>query len=125
MQTQGLFHSNQLKTKHSFSVSTAEKKLLIVFCYYIFLQVIAFVTFSLSEQAADTLQTELVSYFLCEENGHNPDSPCSRAGFEDLINPVVTILSFILALLAPFVNFVFVIDYQEVKQKLKTLCHKE
>ena len=85
---------------------------------------VAFVTFSLSEQAAATLQTELFSYFLCEQNGHDPDSPCSRAGFEGLINPGITILSFILAMLAPTVNFVFVIDYQELKEKLKSLCQK-
>lgn len=119
-QTQGLFRSNQ----HTFSVSIAEKKLLIVFCYYIFLQVIAFVTFSLSEQASDTLQTELFSYFLCEQNGQDPNNLCSRSGFEHLINPGITISSFVLAMIAPAVNFVFVVDYHEVKQKLKHLCAK-
>ncbi len=121
LQTQGLFRSNQLLSKNSFYVSTAEKKLLIVFCYYIFLQVVGFVTFSLSEQASDSLQTELFSYFLCEQSGHDPDDPCSRSGFEDLVNPGVTILSIFMAMFAPFVNFVFVVDYRELKQKLMSL----
>ena len=124
LQTQGLFRSHQFQSKNTFSVSTAEKKLLIVFCYYIFLQVIAFVTFSLSEQGADTLQTELLSYFLCEQDGHDPGNPCSREGFENIINPGVTTLSFILAMMAPSVNFVFVVDYHELKQKLKSICRR-
>lgn len=84
---------------------------------------VAFVYFSQSEQAVDTLQTELFSYFICEQNGHNPDNPCSRSGFEGLIDPGITLLSFVLAMVAPAVNFVFVIDYREMKLKLKSLCN--
>ena len=83
-----------------------------------------FVTFSLSEQASGSLERELFSYFLCEQSGHNPASPCSRSGFEDLTNPAVTIISLLLAMLAPLVNFVFVVDCNEFKQKLRTLCSK-
>ena len=106
-------------------MSTAEKKLLIVFCYYIFLQVISFIYFSITKHSADTLQTELLSYFLCEQDGHDPSNPCSRSGFEYLINPGLAVLSFILALIAPVVNFVFVIDYQELKHKLQTAFKKK
>ena len=110
------------QSKSLLNVSTAEKKLVIVFCYYIFLQVIAFVTFSVTQQVSDTLQTELFSYFICEQNGNDPSNPCSRSGFEGLINPVIILLSYVLAMFAPAVNFVFVVDYKETKQKLKSLC---
>jgi ABC-type phosphate transport system permease subunit len=119
MQEQGLFRSS---SKNSFHVSTAEKKLFIVFCYYIFLQAVVFVNFSLSGKAVDTLRSELFSYFFCEQNGYDPDNPCSRSGFENLINPGITFLSFMLAMVAPAVNFVFVIDYRELKQKLRSVC---
>ena len=125
LQNQGLFRSNPMLSKSPIFVSTAEKKLLIVFCYYIFLQVIGFVTFSLSEQASDSLQTELFSYFLCEQTGHDPSNPCSRSRLEALSNPGATILSVFLAMFGPFVNFVFVVDYSELKQKLRNLRHKK
>ena len=119
-----MFHSNVHQTKVNFFVSTAEKKLLIVVCYYIFTLVIALINFSLSTQVSDTLQTELINYFLCEQNGLNLNMPCSRASFENLINPGLIILSSSLAYLMPSVNFVFVVDYQEVKEKLTSLFLK-
>ena len=123
---QGLFRSNQLPSKNPFFVSTAEKKLIIVFCYYIILQVVGFVAYSLSEQSSDAVQAELFSYFLCEQSGHDPDNPCSRSGFEDVIVPEVTILSIFMAMFGPLVNIVFVMDYNEFKQKLKNLyCNRK
>lgn len=110
------------QSKSLFHVSTAEKKLVIVFCYYIFLQVIALVAFSVTQQVGDTLQMELFSYFICEQNGNDPDNTCSRGGFEGLVNPVIILLSYLLAMVAPAVNFVFVVDYKEMKQKLRSLC---
>ena len=118
LQRHGLFHSNM--SKNPLSLTTAEKKLLIVFCYYIILQVVAFIHFSLTRQASEVIQGEFFRYFLCEQNGDDPDNRCSRSGFENLINPVVAILSFTLSLLATVVNFVFVISYRDLKQKLKS-----
>jgi ABC-type phosphate transport system permease subunit len=119
MQEQGLFRSS---SNNFFHVSTAEKKLFIVFCHYIFLQAVIFVNFSLIGRTVDTLRSELFSYFFCEQNGYNPDNPCSRSGFENLINPGTTFLSIMLAMVTPAVNLVFVVDYRELKQKLRSVC---
>ena len=118
LQEQGLFHST-LPESSMIHVSTAEKKLLIVFIYYILLYVISLFGLSLGIQIADDLQTNLLSYFICEQNGHDPTAPCDRSGFESLHNQGILLLSYILAFLAPAVNFVFVVDYQELKQKFK------
>ena len=120
LQEQGLFHSTLPKSS-LIHVSTAEKKLLIVFTYYIFLYVIAELNFTLAIQIADTLQTEVFSYFLCEQNGCDPSAPCDRSGFENLLNQGIILLSSILSFLSPAVNFVFVVDYQELKQKFNNL----
>ena len=98
---------------------------LIVACHYILLQAVALIHFSLALQVADTLQTELTSRFLCEQNGHNPEHPCNRSGFENLINPGLNLLLILLSALTPFVNFAFVIDCEELKQRLKNFHHKE
>lgn len=124
LQEQGLFHSTLSKSS-LIHVSTAEKKLLIVFTYYTFFYVIALVAFSLAKQITETLQTELISYFVCEQNGHDPSAPCDRSGFENLFNQGILLLSYILVFLAPAVNFVFVVDYQELKQKFQDLRSKK
>ena len=120
LQEQGLFHSTLPKSS-LIHVSTAEKKLLIVFTYYIFLYVISELNFTLGIQIADTLQTEVFSYFICEQNRHDCRHPCDRSGFENLLNQGILLLSSILLFLAPAVNFVFVVDYKELKQKFNNL----
>ena len=120
LQEQGLFHSTLPKSS-LIHVSTAEKKLLIVFTYYIFLYVISELNFTLAIQIADSLQTKVFSYFICEKNGCDPSAPCDRSGFENLLNHGIILLSSILSFLAPAVNFVFVVDYQELKQKFNNL----
>ncbi len=126
-QVQGFFRSSELQPKSPFHISTAEKKLLILFFYYVFFQTIGSVHFSVVQQAGGTLQREVFSYFICEQNGHDSGSndPCSRSGFENLINPGITLLSPLLTTIAPTVNFVFVIDYRELKQHVKDLCTRK
>ena len=124
LQEQGLFHSTLPKSS-LIHLSTAEKKLLIVFTYYIFLYVISQLNFTLGIQIADTLQTKVFSYFLCEQNGCDPSAPCDRSGFENLFNQGILLLSSILSFLAPAVNFVFVVDYKELKQKFNLRSSKK
>lgn len=111
-----------VKEKASLSFSIAEKKLLIVFIYYIIIQVIVFIYFSQSQQVGFQIRTEIARYFQCELNGHDPSNPCSRSGFENLINPALPIMAFTVALLLPIVSFVFVIDYETLKNKLRSLA---
>ena len=79
-----------------------------------------FVSFSIGVQASDSLETELFSYFFCEQTGHDPCNPCDRSRLEDLLNPGVIILSNSLAMLVPFANFVYVVDCSELKKKFLT-----
>ena len=102
----------------SFSLSTAEKKLLIVFCYYILTQVVVLVYFSRTQQVGPKLGRRIVSYFSCEQSGYDPSKPCSRSSFETLINPALATLAFTLALLLPVISFVFVVDCGMLKKKI-------
>ncbi len=118
MQKYGLFLSSTQTQAHkpSFSVSTAEKKLLNIFTYYILLQIFSFAFFSVFEQAADSLFTELFRYFICEQNGNDPANPCSRSEFERLVYGKLNVPGLILTLAAPIVNFASVVDYSELKE---------
>ena len=85
--------------------------------YYVTLEILGFLTFSLTQKNLNRLQEELQSYFVCESQGHDPDNPCDRSQFERLRYPTITILSLIFVLLAPVVNFVFAIKIQLLKEK--------
>ena len=115
-QHHGLFKAKE--SRNPFSFGTAEKKLLIVSCYYVTLEILGFLTFTLTQKNSNRLREELQIYFMCESQGHNPDNPCDRSQFERLRNPAITILSLTFILLAPVVNFVFAIKIQLLKEKL-------
>ena len=53
-----------------------------------------------------------------------PIDPCDRTGFEQLAFPAATAVSFILIELSPLVNFVFVINIQDLKSNLKSMSAK-
>ena len=123
-QHQGLFKVKE--SKNPFSFGTAEKKLLIVFFYYLALNVLGFLIFSLFQRSAVLLQRELQRYFVCESQGYKPDSPCDRSRFERLGSnrsyygygyPTISIIATNIVLLAPVVNFVFVVNIQLLKEK--------
>ena len=98
-------------------LDTAQKKLLIVFCYYVVLTVIALTSFTLATRNTGVIVNSAKRYFLCEQNGHDPSEPCSRSELERLMNPTGITLSFILAMaLFPVVNLVYIVNIQELKE---------
>ena len=100
-----LFRIHQ--SKSSFSFGVAEKKLVIIFAYFIVLEVVAFIGSSLSQRDASQLMQETGKYFTCELNGHDPSNPCDRTAFERFQHPTILIISYILLLLTPLVNMVY------------------
>ena len=115
-QHHGLFKAKG--SRNPFSFGTAEKKLLIVSFYYVVLVVIGLLSFSLAHKCGGPLQKELQRYFICESQGHNPDNPCDRSQFEQLNYSAVFILSISMILLAPVIDFVFIVKVQLLKKKL-------
>ncbi len=88
-----LFRIHQSKSPFSFGV--AEKKLVIIFAYFIVLEVVGFIVFSLSQRNASQLTQEIEKYLTCELNGHDPSNPCDRTAFERLLHPTASIISYI------------------------------
>jgi len=60
---------------------------------------------------AGVLLRELQAYFTCESNGHDPENPYNRLGFENLLNPGVTVMAFVLIMLVPVSIIFFVVDF--------------
>ena len=100
-------------------IGTAERKILIVFVYYVFLAVFALLTFSLSIRNEDQFITEVLKYFKCESKGIDPDNTCDTNGYLKHRQVALISISHILLGLYPVVNLIFVINFQELKKHMK------
>ena len=124
MQQHGL-----IKTKHSkqpFKIGTAERKILIIFCYYVLLATIALTAFTVTTRNVGQFAAAVADYWRCELTGVDSETPCNGliASFRDLTNPVLTSFSYILLGIFPAVNLVFAVNISELKQKFKTCCSR-
>ena len=88
-----------------------------MFCYYFVLAIITLVTQSLVLRNREAFVDELIKYFACEQS--QPDTPCSREGFERLSYPVLIALSYTFLTLFPLINFLFVVNIRETKERLR------
>ncbi len=117
LQQHGLFQARHSKNPHK--TGTAERKILIVFVYYVLLAVFAVLGFSLANRDAERFITEVIRYFQCERKGVDPDNPCDTSGYENIPNIYIALLSYVLIGMYPLINFLYVIDVQELKQHLR------
>ena len=90
---------------------------MIIFVYFVVLEVSGFVVFSLSQRNASQLFQEIEQYFICEANGHDPSNSCDRTAFERF---TILIISYALLLLIPLVNMVYVVDFQFLRSKMSS-----
>lgn len=117
LQQHGLFKARQ--SKNPYKIGTAERKILIVFVYYVILAVIALLSFSLTVRDGNTFITEVYKYFNCESKGVDPNNPCDTSGYRKVLHIALTSLSYILLGIFPVFNFLFVINVHELKSFLK------
>ena len=109
-------------SKHPFKVGAAERKILIIFCYYVLLGVIALTTFTLTTRNGALAADAVADYWQCEIAGVDPENPCDRLrdSFEALTYPRLTSISYFLLGIFPAVNLIFVVNIAEIKQKFRT-----
>ncbi len=125
-QQEGLFRAKQDKVP--MKMGTAEKKIFIIFCYYIVLGIIALSTFTEAVRNDDETAEEYRKYFRCESAGIDPNDPdeCDRSGFENNDTLFLTAATYVLVGIFPAVNLIFAVNNRELKQVftkgLKRLC---
>ena len=120
VQQHGLFQARQTTKSHKIRIGIAERKILLVFMYFVFLAVPTLLSFSQATRDDELFAKTLLIYFDCERNGYDPDNPCDTSSYRKFIALIVFVpLSFILIGLYPLLNLVFVVDVQELKQVLK------
>lgn len=102
------------KKSNAFKFGTAEKKLLVVLCYYVILAAVALTTFSIGTRDIKTFVQSVQNYFLCEQNGHDPDRPCNRK-LKGQLHPALFTITYVLLGLFPVVHLIYAINMKELK----------
>ena len=112
------------QSKHPLKIGTAERKMLIIFCYYVLLATISLTAFTVTTRNAGQFAAAVADYWRCELTGVNSENPCDelRGSFRELTYPELTSFSYILMGIFPAVNLVFAVNISELKQKFKTWC---
>ena len=96
-------------------IGTAEAKILIIFFYYIVLEVVALVSFVLNSQTIGDFAVSLHNYFDCESElpGY---CDCYRQSALRFTFSGVSDTAYILFALYPLVNLVYAIDFKQLKE---------
>ena len=101
----------------SFKMTTAERKLLIVLCYFIISTTFGLTFFAEFSRKSALFEREITNYFICEQFGHNPADPCDRQGIEKLSPAIVGYFSTALVGMMPSVYLVYAINFSELKPR--------
>ena len=113
IQQHGLFKARH--SKNPYTIGTAERKILMVFVYYVILAVIALLTFSISIRDLPSFIKEVLLYFNCESRGVDPTNPCDTSGYSQYFHTALLTSSYILLGIFPVFNLTFVINVRELK----------
>ncbi|ORU95080.1 MAG: hypothetical protein A6F71_10475 [Cycloclasticus sp. symbiont of Poecilosclerida sp. M] len=113
MQQHILYKASQLK--HLFSFNVTERKLLIVFWFFVVSTVINLTAFSEFARKSDIFEAELNQYFSCELGGHNPANPCDRERVERVLSEIPIVLAYLFHGTLPVANLMFVISFQGLR----------
>ena len=107
-------------------LGTAEKKLLSVLIYFFIFATETLIVWTISAKSVPTFYNDLEDYFTCEQDGHDPDNPCSRSRIENLINPFFTVASYVLLELLPLICLLFIFNAADLKSVMaKWHCVKK
>ena len=104
------------QSKSPFQIETAEKKILIIFCYYVILGVIALTTFTLATKNEQRVGEEITLYFTCESLGTEMNCASQRSSYQALLYPALNCLSYVLLGIFPAINLIFAVNIEELKQ---------
>ena len=93
----------------------AEKKLFIVFVYYVVMTLTALAQFSYSSKKFTPNFDDFQNYSICEQRGHNLSNPCSGSGVVSDTYMLVKLLHRILRSMFPLLNLIYIVNIQELK----------
>ena len=120
LQKHGLMQT--CSTKSPITFGTAERKLIIVFLYYITLGAVSLTGFTLFARYAEGNIVATAEYFDCEKmGGQNNTQECS---LNTVVYPSMALVSYTLLGLFPAINLVFAVNTKELKSAFEQLFVK-
>ena len=105
--------------KTPMKIGPAERKILLVFLYYVTLGAVALTSFTLATKYASQNIAATLQYFDCEKSGRNSTCDLDIKQF-----PMVTLTAYVLLGLFPAINLVFVVNTKDLKSTFKKLRSK-
>jgi len=105
--------------KTPIKIGPAERKILLVFLYYITLGAVASTSFTLETKYVSQNIAATLQYFDCEKSGRNSTCDLDIKQF-----PMVTLTAYVLIGLFPAINLVFVVNIRDLKSTFKKVRSK-
>ena len=119
MQHHGLFRANLEQSKNK--IGMAERKILIVFVYYVVVIVLIVLGSTLRVREREEFTSQISCYFQCESKGVDPNNPCDTSGIFNPAAIIMSTVSFVLLALFPLANFIFVLNTGELRKRCEEL----
>ena len=110
---------NIYRSRNTVLLSPAERKVFVVFLYYLFSGVLQLSTFSLFNKDIDHNIKALGSYFQCQRSGHNESCSLDTRFIE-----FWSLFAFIVLLLLPVINLYFALKLRSVFLLCKSFNYK-
>lgn len=126
LQKQRLFkhRDNNTQNKYSFGLSAAEKKIILIFLYYIVLASTDLTAFTIGISFVEQYRSAINDHFICESVRTNLTATCPEDFHSFRTAESLSIITYCLLGLFPIVNLLFAVNVQEVKNKLNRWCSR-
>lgn len=107
--------------KRHTAVNKSELKILILLIYFSILLAGIITSFTLRLTGINSLITDVGTYFSCEARGNVPGQEACDRSFERLGSEILSVFSYLLIGFYPIVSLIYVVNVQELKQKVLIL----
>ena len=98
-------------------MSTAEKKLLLVFVYYVLVGYVDIIGFTVTTSSLDVLLQYTQEHLLCEALRVDPDYVCPKRFEEVRVSLALSLVAYVILGFYPIINLVFAINKSEIRVK--------
>lgn len=102
-------------------MNKSELKILILLIYFSILLAGIITSFTLRLTGINSLITDVGTYFSCEARGNVPGQEACDRSFERLGSEILSVFSYLLIGFYPIVSLIYVVNVQELKQKVLIL----
>ena len=117
---------NENNGRKKFSISAAEVKIMILLTYYIAFGLVSSIYTSRTIKETPLNIDSLYAYLLCQLHGDNPACRKFQEEYFENQTPHITSTVFIMMGLINWINLLFVVRYQDIKQiatKISNIIH--